>query len=74
MNGLIAWWARNTVAANLLMALILIMGGMTIQLLLAREAFPSITNEVAEVYVSWPGASPTEVEEQIILRIEEEVA
>ncbi|MEM9286521.1 MAG: efflux RND transporter permease subunit, partial [Pseudomonadota bacterium] len=47
---------------------------MTIQLLLAREAFPSITNEVAEVYVSWPGASPTEVEEQIILRIEEEVA
>lgn len=74
MNGLIAWWARNTVAANLLMALILILGGMTIQMLLSREAFPTTANEVAEVFVSWPGASPTEVEEQIILRIEEEVA
>ncbi|MEO1658366.1 MAG: efflux RND transporter permease subunit [Pseudomonadota bacterium] len=71
---MIAWWARNTVAANLLMALIVIMGGMTIQLLLSREAFPSISREVAEVFVNWPGASPTEVEEQIILRIEEEIA
>ncbi|MEO1042272.1 MAG: efflux RND transporter permease subunit, partial [Pseudomonadota bacterium] len=74
MNGLIAWWARNTVAANLLMALILITGVMVMQTKLSREAFPSISREVAEVYVSWPGASPVEVEEQILLRIEEEIA
>lgn len=40
MNGLIAWWARNPVAANLLMVGIVItglLGFMNIE----REAFPS---------------------------------
>ncbi|MEM6913083.1 MAG: efflux RND transporter permease subunit, partial [Pseudomonadota bacterium] len=74
MNGLISWWARNTVAANLLMAMILITGTIVIQSKLSREALPAISREVAEVYVSWPGASPVEVEEQILFRIEEEIA
>jgi multidrug efflux pump subunit AcrB len=70
MNGLIAWWARNPVAANLLMIGIVItgfLGFMNIE----REAFPVIKANNVEVIVAWPGAAPQEVEEQIIVRVEE---
>lgn len=73
MNGLITWWARNDVAANLLMIFIVIIGLLSFASL-SREAQPSITPFSVNVSVSWPGASPTDVEEQIILRIEEELA
>ena len=70
MNGLIAWWARNPVAANLLMVGIVItglLGFMNIE----REAFPVVKANNVEVIVAWPGAAPQEVEEQIIVRVEE---
>jgi multidrug efflux pump subunit AcrB len=73
MNGLIAWWARNGVAANLLMVLILI-AGLFAYFTLDREEFPSPSWNVVSVTVSWPGAGPREVEEQIVLRLEEAVA
>ena len=73
MNGLIAWWARNTVAANLLMILILIAGAFSF-FGLDREEFPSPAWNVIQVSVAWPGAGPREVEEQVVLRIEEAVA
>ncbi|MEM9810578.1 MAG: efflux RND transporter permease subunit, partial [Pseudomonadota bacterium] len=73
MNGLIAWWAKNDVAANLLMVFIVIIGGLTF-ITISREAQPSVLAESVDVSVSWPGASPTDVEEQVILRIEEELA
>jgi multidrug efflux pump subunit AcrB len=73
MNGLIAFWARNGVAANLLMIAVLIAGffGFT---RIEREVFPSGAFNYAVVTVAWPGASPREIEEQIVLRIEEAVA
>ncbi len=70
MDGLIAWWARNPVAANLLMVGIIItglLGFMNIE----REAFPVVKANNVEVIVAWPGAAPQEVEEQIIVRVEE---
>ena len=70
MNSSIAWWARNPVAANLLMVGIIItglLGFMNIE----REAFPVIKANNVEVIVAWPGAAPQEVEEQIIVRVEE---
>lgn len=73
MNGIIAWWARNTVAANLLMIAILLAGVMG-YLRVDREVFPSVAIKSAQISVAWPGAAPQEVEEQIILRIEEAVA
>ncbi|MEE4210490.1 MAG: efflux RND transporter permease subunit, partial [Parvularcula sp.] len=73
MNGLISWWAKNGVASNLLMIFILIIGTLSF-FTLSREAQPSITPESVSVNVAWPGASPTDVEEQIVLRIEEELA
>ncbi|WP_411819902.1 efflux RND transporter permease subunit [Hyphococcus formosus] len=73
MNGLIAWWAKNSVAANLLMVACIVAGVMAF-LQLEREVFPSASFNGATVSVSWPGASPLEVEEQIVLRIEEAIA
>ncbi len=69
-GGLIAWWARNPVAANLLMVGILIAGMLSFQRM-EREVFPVIQLNWVEVSIPWPGAAPQEVEEQIILRVEE---
>ncbi|XBQ16184.1 MAG: efflux RND transporter permease subunit [Oceanicaulis sp.] len=69
-RGLLAWWARNSVAANLLMVIAFV-GGIVGYSQLQRETFPSGSFPGASVSVAWPGASPQEVEEQIILRIEE---
>ncbi|MEL6365429.1 MAG: efflux RND transporter permease subunit [Pseudomonadota bacterium] len=73
MNGLIAWWARNSVAANLLM-IALFAGGVYGYFNIEREVFPSVEVDAATVSITWQGAAPQEVEEQIILRVEEAVS
>ncbi|MEZ5916604.1 MAG: efflux RND transporter permease subunit [Parvularculaceae bacterium] len=73
MNGLIEWWTRNTIAANLLMVAILVTGAIAF-LRLEREVFPSADFNGATVSIAWPGFSPLEIEEQLILRIEEAIS
>ncbi|MEM1397022.1 MAG: efflux RND transporter permease subunit [Pseudomonadota bacterium] len=73
MKGLIEWWARNSVAANLLMIACLIAGSLSF-FSIEREFDPSATFSGASVRMQWLGASPQDVEEQIILRIEEAVS
>ncbi len=70
MERMIAWWANNPVAANLLMVGILLAGFLGFQAM-EREAFPIFKAQEVEIEVFWPGAAPQEVEEQIIIRIEE---
>ncbi|WP_105103890.1 efflux RND transporter permease subunit [Microbulbifer pacificus] len=72
MNSLIAWWARNSVAANLAMVGILVAGAIGF-FKMEREMDPQVRFPGLEIRVSWPGASPQEVEEQIVSRIEEAV-
>ena len=72
MKNLIAWWIRNPVASNLLMLAIIAMG-VTGYMKLEREFFPEVTINGMTVSVSWPGASPRDVEEQLVVRIEEAV-
>lgn len=72
-KGIIAWWASNAVAANLLM-LVAIVGGILGLSTMNREVFPTASFAGATVSVSWPGASPQEMEEQIVVRIEEAVS
>jgi len=72
MNGLIAWWARNSVAANLVMIGIFVSGVIGFSNM-EREMSPQIRFPGLEIQVSWPGAAPQEVEEQIVARIEESV-
>lgn len=72
MNGLIEWWARNSVAANLLMVGIFVSGIIGFSSL-EREMDPQVKFPGLEIEVTWPGAAPQEVEEQIVARIEEAV-
>ncbi len=73
MTGLITWWTRNTVAANLLMITCLVSGVLAFTSL-ERELDPAADFTGATISVVWQGANPREIEEQIILRIEEAVA
>lgn len=71
-KGLLAWMVYNHVAANLLM-LVLIIGGLIAAANITQEVFPEYDMDIVEVSVSYPGASPEEVEEGLILSIEEEI-
>ena len=73
MRGMVAWFARNAVAANLLM-IVAFLGGMVAFNRMEREMFPVVSVAGATVSVAWNGASPQDIEEQIITRIEEVVA
>ena len=73
MNSLIAWWARNSVAANLAMFGIFV-AGLIGFFSMEREMDPQVRFPGLEIRVSWPGAAPQEVEEQIVARIEESVS
>ena len=73
MNGIVAWFARNAVAANLLM-IVCFIGGVFGYTAMEREMFPVVAVNGATVSVVWNGASPQDVEEQIVTRIEEAVA
>jgi multidrug efflux pump subunit AcrB len=64
--------ANNAVAANLLM-LVLIVGGVVSALGLKQEVFPEFDLDKIQVRVVYPGASPDEVEQGIILAVEEAV-
>ena len=73
MTQLLTWWARNSVAANLLM-IACVIAGVLAYFNLEREMNPSATFAGADIRISWPGASPREIEEQLIFRIEEAVS
>lgn len=64
--------ARNGVAANLLLFLIVAAGLVSLGGL-EQEAFPVIAFDAVEVLVPYPGATPDEVEQSIAVRIEEAV-
>jgi len=71
-TGIIAYFANNSVAANLLMGFILIMGIIS-YLTIQRQMFPTIERNYINISVQYPGASPQEIEENIVLKIEEQL-
>ncbi len=71
-TGPLAWMTRNSVAANLLM-LALVVGGVMMGLRVKQEVFPEFDLDTISIAVPYPGASPSEVEQGIILAIEEAV-
>lgn len=73
MRKIVAWFAENHVAANLLMIFLLLAGAIT-GLTMKVEVFPEASLDRISVTTEYPGASPAEVEEAIIRRIEERVA
>lgn len=71
-SGPVAIMAKNSVAANLLM-LILIGGGIFFALQAKQEVFPEFSTDRISITVPYPGATPEEVEQGILLSIEDEV-
>ncbi len=61
--------ARNSIAANLLM-IILLGGGLWSARVIQKEVFPESQLDIVEVRVGYPGASPSEVEQGILAPIE----
>lgn len=71
-KGVIAWFARNNVAANLLMV-VLIVGGLFGAMSIQKQVFPSFELNIIQVRVPYLGAAPQEVEQGVILKVEEAI-
>ena len=71
-KGIISWFARNSVAANLLMIFILV-GGFLTALGINKKLTPEIKLNIISVSVAYPGAAPQEIEEGINIKIEEAI-
>lgn len=73
MGGLIDWFARNPVAANLLMAMIIVIGAWSVMERLPLEVFPEFDSDTVTISTVYRGASPADVEESVLVRIEESI-
>ncbi|MCB1230979.1 MAG: efflux RND transporter permease subunit [Verrucomicrobiae bacterium] len=72
---MLEFFARNRVAANLLMVAIAVAGAATLLMRkLPLEVFPEFESDMITVSVPYRGATPEEVEESIVIRIEEAIA
>ena len=71
-SGPIAYMARNSVAANLLM-LFLVVAGLAAARDLIQEVLPDFSLDRVQILVPYPGAAPEEVEESIVRKIEEQI-
>lgn len=71
-TGLIAWFASNHVAANLLMWLIIAFG-VASAFSIRKQTTPDFELNNIVVTVPYPGAAPQEVEEGVVIKIEEAI-
>ena len=72
MHTAIRWFANNSVAANLLM-IVLVLGGIFGALTTNQEEFPNFEIKVINVFVPYLGAAPIEAEKAVCIRIEEAI-
>lgn len=73
-EGLISWFAKNHVAANLLMISIVFIGLLSIKTRIPLEVFPSIELDIVNISTNLPGSTPTETEQGISIRVEESIS
>lgn len=71
-KGPIGWMASNPIAANLLLVIVLLAGLIAAQGI-RKEVFPSFPTDTFTVTVPYPGSSPEEIEQGILLKVEEEL-
>ncbi|MGE3853913.1 MAG: efflux RND transporter permease subunit [Planctomycetota bacterium] len=72
MNRMLAWFASNSVAANLMMLGILA-GGLFTMTSIRTEVFPELQLDVITISVLFPGGTPAEIEDGICEPIEREL-
>ena len=71
-KGMLAWFARNHVASNLLMIALVTVGIVTMGSI-RQEVFPSFETDTVDISMQYRGASPEEVERSVVLPIEAEI-
>ncbi|MGK7297285.1 MAG: efflux RND transporter permease subunit [Candidatus Wenzhouxiangella sp. M2_3B_020] len=71
-GNIIAWFAHNSVAANLLMLALLVGGGWT-AMTITKEVQPRIETNYINVQVPYRGATPKDVEEGVLIKVEEAI-
>ncbi|MFL3658547.1 MAG: efflux RND transporter permease subunit, partial [Opitutales bacterium] len=71
MHSLIEWFTRNSVAANILMVSIVTAGIYYGRNEIVLQEFPDYASRTISVQVQYRGSTPTEIEESIVLRLEE---
>ena len=71
-RGLIGWFARNHVAANLLMFCIIGTGIWSV-FIVKKESFPDFGSDEVTISVPYRGAAPQEVAEGVIVKIEQAI-
>ncbi|MEK9893158.1 MAG: efflux RND transporter permease subunit, partial [Pseudomonadales bacterium] len=72
MDRVIAWFATNHIAANLLLILI-VLAGLSAVLTMPQKSFPDIDVPIVTVTIPYLGAAPEEVEQGVCIRVEEEL-
>ena len=71
-TGIIAWFASNHVAANLLMLMIIAFGVVS-AFTIRKQTTPDFELNTIQVQVPYLGAAPQEVEEGVVIKIEEAI-
>lgn len=71
-RGIIAWFASNHVAANLLMMFIIVAGLISV-FTIRKQTTPDFELNLVQVQVPYLGAAPQEVEEGVVIKIEEAI-
>mgnify|MGYP000085433131 CR=1 FL=1 len=71
---MITWFARNAVAANLLLGIIVVCGVYAAQRLIPLEIFPESETDVVTITVTQRAATPEDMETGVTNRIEEAIA
>ncbi|NIP13513.1 MAG: AcrB/AcrD/AcrF family protein [Pseudomonadales bacterium] len=72
MNGPIAWFARNHIAANLLLGVMVLAGLITLPFM-PQKSFPDLDYNLITVSVRYLGAAPEETEDGVCIRVEEAI-
>lgn len=73
MKRIIDWFIENPIAANLLMVVILFVGIKNLPSV-GKTVFPQTDQSNINISASYQGASPSEVEQQVLIRLEEAIA
>jgi len=71
-KGIIAWFASNHVAANLLMLLIIAFGIVS-AFTIRKQTTPDFELNMIQIRVPYLGAAPQEVEEGVVIKVEEAI-
>lgn len=70
---MIAWFAKNDVAANILLFVIMLSGLYVVSTQIPVDLFPEFEQRQVQVSMTLPGAAPQEVEEGITIKVEEAI-